>query len=152
MANDRIYLQCNTCGKKLYLGKSYGDGFYWTNYGKLNGSEDFAPLEDRLNVFFDEHIHPEVGPIEHWDGDYSIVYEADNIGDLDKKWESPHTKHGHWIKEDDDIHIGRYWGMKCSVCGAYTYAVPDDEHYCYNCGAKMDVLDTNVGNKKKVTE
>lgn len=132
MANDRIYLQCNTCGKKLYLGKSYGDGFYWTNYGKLNGSEDSAPLEDRLNVFFDEHIHPEVGPIEHWDGDYSIVYEADNIGDLDKKWELPHTKHGHWIKDRERLIY------QCSVCGAGFQNIGYGYDYCPECRARMD--------------
>ena len=44
-------------------------------------------------------------------------------------------KHGHWREED----------YKCSICGAKRPTTDTaskwiylDQHYCYNCGAKMD--------------
>ena len=43
-------------------------------------------------------------------------------------------KHGHWNN-----------GYECSVCGAWMATdtigdclPPEEQHYCYNCGAKMD--------------
>ena len=83
MADDRIYIQCNICGGKLFLGKQFGWGaFYWRNYGKINGDEESPPLEDRLNKFFDDHFHPDSFPKnEHWNGDFGIVYEAEMEAD-----------------------------------------------------------------------
>lgn len=80
MADDRIYIKCNICGGKLFLGKRFGFGaFYWQNYGKMNGDEEAHPLEDRLNKFFEYHVHPEYSPEnEHWNGDFCIDYEWDN--------------------------------------------------------------------------
>lgn len=80
MADDRIYIKCNICGGKLFLGKQFGWGaFYWQNYWKMNGDEEAPPLEDRLNKFFEGHVHPEYSQEnEHWNGDFSIVYEWDN--------------------------------------------------------------------------
>jgi len=80
MADDRIYIKCNICGGKLFLGKQFGFGaFYWQNYGKMNGDEEAHPLEDRLNKFFEYHVHPEYSPEnEHWNGDFCIDYEWDN--------------------------------------------------------------------------
>ena len=93
MADDRIYMQCNICGKKLYLGKQFGSGaFYWYNYGKENNEknrnnplwvkQDEQPLEYRLNEFFDEHCHPCEGFCK-WNGNFSIVYEMDDNPGLD---------------------------------------------------------------------
>ena len=73
MANNRIYLKCNVCGEMLYLGKSFAMGYYWENYGKLNGDPNSPPLEDRLNEFFDKHTYCNN---EGNDGDYSIEYES----------------------------------------------------------------------------
>ena len=72
MANNRIYLKCNICGDVLYLGKSFAMGYYWENYGKINGDPNSPSLEDRLNKFFDEHTYCKN---EGNDGDYSIEYE-----------------------------------------------------------------------------
>ena len=65
MADNRIYLRCKECGKKLFLGKRLGIGYYWNNYGKENNEskandpnwkkQDDRPLEERLNEFFEEH-------------------------------------------------------------------------------------------------
>lgn len=73
MANNRIYLRCNECGEKLFLGKSFLMGYYWTNYGKLNGDPNSPPLEDELNEFFIKHRYCGDNPT---DGDYSIDYET----------------------------------------------------------------------------
>ena len=48
MANNRIYLACKECGERLYLGKTYGQGYFWEQYnGKC--------LQMSLNEFFDRH-------------------------------------------------------------------------------------------------
>lgn len=68
MANNRLYLRCNACGKKLFLGKSFLMGYYWENYAK-----DGKHLEDKLNEFYDEHTYCEGG---YDDGDFSLEYES----------------------------------------------------------------------------
>ena len=86
MADDRVYLQCNICGKKLFLGKQLGwSAFYWQNYGLINGDKKSPSLEYRLNKFFEDHFHPDADT-EHWNGNYSIVYEIDNNGEFDSVW------------------------------------------------------------------
>lgn len=106
MADDRVYMQCNICGKKLFLGKQLGwSAFYWENYGLITNPHS-SPLEVRLNVFFGNHTHPESNSVS-WNGDYSIVYESENNGEFDEKW-SPHTMEKvvrcedckHYIKHD----------------------------------------------------
>lgn len=88
MADDRVFIQCNVCGKKLFLGKQFGwEAFYWENYGKTNGDPNSPPLEDRLNEFFQEHVHL-YSDKEHWNGNYSIVYESDNDGRFEDVWRS----------------------------------------------------------------
>ena len=78
MADDRLYLQCNICGEKLYLGKQFGwCPFYYDSYGKQS-------LEDRLNDFYSRHSH--FADVCKWYGNYSIVYESDNNGDMDEQW------------------------------------------------------------------
>ncbi len=89
MANNRIYIRCNVCGEALFLGKNFGDYFYWANYVPEAGD-----LEDQLNEFFNEHRYcmekPRNGPLYPYDeeafpvpgeplydacGDFSIAYE-----------------------------------------------------------------------------
>ncbi len=48
MADNRIYLKCRACGKTLFLGKRYIDGYWWSDYG---GGE----LKTQLNDFYEEH-------------------------------------------------------------------------------------------------
>lgn len=48
MANNRIYLRCKTCGDVLFLGKCFGEGYYYCNYNNSN-------LEKELNDFFEKH-------------------------------------------------------------------------------------------------
>ena len=87
MANNRIYLRCKGCGETLFLGKCFGDGYYWQDYG--NGS-----LSEQLNMFYDKHTYcgkpkteeyipydRELFPLregfETCEGAYDIVYESD---------------------------------------------------------------------------
>ena len=75
MADDRIYIKCNVCGETLYLGKQFGaEPFYWENYG--NGDKNSPSLEDRLNAFYEKHVHLLEGSKRFY-GDYSIEYETD---------------------------------------------------------------------------
>ena len=48
--------------------------------------------------------------------------------------------HGHWADTGS--------GQECSVCGEIQYGYDSGRYYCQNCGAKMDVPDTNVGSKE----
>lgn len=81
MADNRIYLKCNICGKKLYLGKSFLDGFYYENYDKKT-------LEEKLNEFYDKHTYCNKS---YSDGDFDITYEDrdslkdEKIADLQKE-------------------------------------------------------------------
>ena len=83
MADNRIYLRCKECGGLLFLGKRFGVGYFWNNYGKYNNfanknnpmwkAQDERPLEDRLNEFYE--IHELCGDsLDHFD----IVYEMDD--------------------------------------------------------------------------
>ena len=66
MANNRIFIKCNICGEKLFLGKSFYDGFYYENYNDV-------PLEDSLNDFYNKHTFCNSDLSE---GDFSIEYET----------------------------------------------------------------------------
>lgn len=93
MANNRMYLRCAECKRVLFLGKRFGTGYYWHNYGYENNAahkddpgwrpQDDRPLEDRLNAFFEEH---------EWCGDsldhFDIVYEDDDDFMEKVKWSS----------------------------------------------------------------
>ena len=48
MADNRIYLTCEKCGDGLFLGKTYGDGYFFDRY-------DGEELESRLSKFYEEH-------------------------------------------------------------------------------------------------
>ncbi|MBO7668977.1 MAG: hypothetical protein J6S60_00170 [Oscillospiraceae bacterium] len=50
MANNRIYLKCAGCGAEFFLGKRYGDGYFYVNYHEAQGD-----LGRQLNDFFDAH-------------------------------------------------------------------------------------------------
>lgn len=69
MANNRIYLRCNSCGEKLFLGKRLGGGYWYRNYRLEEGT-----LEEQLNKFYGKHeFCGEAGPdcfdIEYEDED-----------------------------------------------------------------------------------
>lgn len=72
MANNRIYLKCNACGEKLFLGKCGQGEYYWINYDKENGDPNSPTLEDRLNMFYEKHCFCKEG---FGNGDYSIEYQ-----------------------------------------------------------------------------
>lgn len=48
MANNRIYIRCKNCGEALFLGKKFGEAYYYVNY---HGST----LEKDLNDFYEKH-------------------------------------------------------------------------------------------------
>lgn len=50
MANNRIYLKCKKCGDTLFLGNTFGTGYFWSNYGK-----EWRGLGTLLNEFYDRH-------------------------------------------------------------------------------------------------
>lgn len=52
MADNRLYLTCAICGKRLFLGKAFhnGHGAFYVNYDG-NGT-----LEQKLNNFYSAHI------------------------------------------------------------------------------------------------
>lgn len=52
MADNRIYLKCSICGDELLLGKSFYNGLYYKDY-----SNEGVALEDKLNKFYQDHIH-----------------------------------------------------------------------------------------------
>ena len=97
MADNRIYLKCNSCGGLLFLGKRLGGGYFWANYGLMNkklleenpkpifvhgGDYDERPLEDRLNEFYHRHYNCaeclEVMEENDWPDNFRIIYENDD--------------------------------------------------------------------------
>lgn len=48
MANNRIWIKCKECNDKLFLGKTFGEGYFYRNYSAVS-------LSDKLNGFFDKH-------------------------------------------------------------------------------------------------
>jgi hypothetical protein len=50
MADNRMYLRCKCCGKTLFLGKRFGNGYYINEYRDV-------PFIDRLNNFYDDHVY-----------------------------------------------------------------------------------------------
>lgn len=101
MANNRIYLRCKGCGETLFLGKCFGDGYFWHDY--YEGKK--GSLADQLNRFYDEHTWCEkekVKPPYPFDeelfpipdgfsacvGAFDIVYECDWGTGLDVQAES----------------------------------------------------------------
>ena len=81
MANNRIFLKCDGCGKTLFLGKRFSAEYYWVNYGKHNNQnnrftigytpQSEEPLEERLNQFFEDHALCGDKGFDH----FSIGYE-----------------------------------------------------------------------------
>lgn len=66
MANNRIYIKCDQCGRRFCLAKSYGDGFY------VNNEFD----EILLNEFFEVHAFCMGGKGVGTEGDFSLEYET----------------------------------------------------------------------------
>lgn len=70
MANNRLYIKCNVCGETLFIGKSFGGGFYYHNYG-----DDPRSLAEKLNDFYDRHAYCSVGDTWGDEGSFSLEYE-----------------------------------------------------------------------------
>lgn len=68
MANNRIWLKCNMCGKQYLLAKSYGGGFYLPHTYSDAG----------LNQFFDDHAYcfQSETHMLSVEGDFSLEYET----------------------------------------------------------------------------
>lgn len=58
------------------------------------------------------------------------------------------VKHGHWYDVSNYLGTGRRMYV-CSECGAGSSR---EDPYCWHCGAKMDVPDTDVGKKEEEEE
>ena len=55
-------------------------------------------------------------------------------------------KHGHWYDEPNYLGTSKTMFF-CSVCGSASWR---EDPYCWHCGTKMDVSDTNVGKTEEV--
>jgi hypothetical protein len=60
MANNRMYMKCNSCGETFFLAKSMGEGFYTWSFNV----NDF-------NKFLEKHAYCYGGD----EGDFSLEYE-----------------------------------------------------------------------------
>ena len=78
MADDRLYLQCNICGGKFYLGKQFAWGSFF-----IDEYDPKKPFIDRLNDFYEAHYHPGSW-VCRWNGNYSIIYETDDWHDINE--------------------------------------------------------------------
>ena len=58
------------------------------------------------------------------------------------------VRHGHWYDVSNYLGTGRRMYV-CSECGAGSSR---EDPYCWHCGSKMDVSDTNVGKIEEVKE
>lgn len=83
---------------------------------------------------------------------YTLKVEPPNVcGSFKNKADFVEVKHGHWIDDIQKIttvagvECNGIVGYKCSLCGRHEGS---KEPYC-NCGAKMDVPDTNDGIKEE---
>lgn len=82
MANNRIYLRCRTCGKTLFLGKCFGDGYYTNNdYYKDN------TFLESLNKFYGEHNWCDGDPVdEHLEPKF-VAKDVDNENNFEIAYE-----------------------------------------------------------------
>ena len=74
-------------------------------------------------------------------------WEKEPCDHFKNKAEYAEVKHGKWIECFEDWRK-QISGDECSACGFQHYGCGISHYpYCPNCGAKMDVTDTNVGCK-----
>lgn len=52
MANNRMYLRCRKCGRTLYIGKTFLDGYYYYPTKEYMKGRTFQEI---LNDFYEEH-------------------------------------------------------------------------------------------------
>lgn len=71
MANNRMYIRCRGCGEELYLGKHFGDCWYYSGYNSG------ITLEEKLNDFYEKHAYCGGYPLEC----FEIKYEYDQMPD-----------------------------------------------------------------------
>lgn len=75
MAVNRLYLRCKCCGDVMFLGKHYGEGWYYEDYEKNNIS-----LEEALNTLYTNH---DKCFYEMYDNPFEIKTENDMT---DEEW------------------------------------------------------------------
>ena len=90
MANNRMYLKCNGCGKAIFLGRHYGQP--WTIDKNL----------DEIHSFFRRHwecMLPQDKPfwLSTHGSDFSLVYENQNIGEFEPEY---HGEPPEYVKEE----------------------------------------------------
>lgn len=59
MANNRLYLKCPGCGKRLCIGKTFGASFYVPPYGERR-------MEDVVDKFYEDHWLCTFSDSEEW--------------------------------------------------------------------------------------
>ena len=83
MANNRIYLRCRRCGKSIFLGKCFGDGYYTNDvyYKDKTFIEALNNFYDKHNFCYDEpvdeHLEPKfVAKDVNNENSFEIAYEV----------------------------------------------------------------------------
>lgn len=76
MANNRMYLKCNGCGKAIFLGKHFGDPWY------------ISKDKDEIDSFFRRHYDHTEDLCMHGN-DFSLVYENTDEFEIEYINETP---------------------------------------------------------------
>lgn len=74
------------------------------------------------------------------------------LADIDAQPTVDPVKHGHWIDIDSESYT---WKVRCSECSHERSMMSTQgkyPKYCEECGAKMNVSDTNVGKMEECDE
>lgn len=76
----------------------------------------------------------------------SILFRFWQMGWLDKlDADAVPVRHGHWYDEPNYLGTSKTMYF-CSYCGSASWR---EDPYCWHCGSKMDVSDTDVGKKEE---
>ena len=84
---------------------------------------------------------------QHEDIGYERGYRDGYAEALEVTDDAEPVKHGHWYDDPNYMGTGKTMYF-CSYCGSASYR---EDPYCWHCGSKMDVPDTDVG-KMEVEE
>ena len=86
--------------------------------------------------------------IRHEDIGYERGYRDGYAEALDVTDDAEHVRHGHWYDVSNYLGTGKAMYV-CSECGAGSSR---EDPYCWQCGSKMDVSDTDVGKMEEEEE
>ena len=130
MADNRMYIKCSICGDKVFLAKSFSDGYYQAVYSP---EEQHRRLED----FYKKHAFC-CG--SECDGLYEIVYEEPPV-EVQKPTDDRPSRTA-WI-EERVVHRDKggkpYTSIyhRCKACGYRNKRSKGwNTKFCPHCGAE----------------